>query len=353
MKMCAAFAAHGHEVTLYVPARRAETEPAPDGPYAFYGVEPCFRIRRMPWVPLPGRAQLYAWLTALALRRSGPDLVYGRDVIACAAAAALGHRTILESHIPAWQARGRIPAYFERLARNRNLVRLVVISEALKRLYRERGYLDDDRILVAHDGADEAGAVCPRADWPGREGALQVGYAGQLYEGKGISTIAALAPEMPGVDFHVVGGTVEDVATWQQRAVAQNLFFHGFVPHAEVAGYIARFDVCLLPNQRVVRPHGHGPERANIADYTSPLKLFEYMAHGKCIVASDLPVLREVLNASNAVLVPPGDIAAWRRAIESLREKGARKLLAERSREDFTAKYSWKKRAEGVLAVKS
>jgi len=351
MKMCAAFAAHGHEVTLYAPSRRTEEEPAPGGPHAFYGVAETFAVRKMPWLPVPGRAQLRAWLTALSLRRDRPDLVYGRDVIACAAAAALGHRTILESHIPAWQARGRIPAYFRRLAHSPNLVRLVVISNALKRLYREQGYLDDERIIVAHDGADEVGDIRPGPDWPGRKDAMQAGYAGQLHEGKGIELIAALAPLLPDVDFHVVGGRPVDVDAWKERSTAGNLHFHGFVPHAEVAGRIARFDICLLPNQRVVMPHGHGSGRANISEYTSPLKLFEYMAQGKCILASDLPVLREVLNESNAVLAPPDDVEAWRAAIDRLRDPVTRRCLAEAAHADFIAGYTWKQRAAAVLAA--
>jgi len=351
MKMCAAFAANGHEVTLYVPARSAEREPAPAGPHGFYGVDSSFRIVSMPWLPVFGKAQIFGWITAMALKRSRPDIVYGRDVIACTAAAALGCRTILESHMPAWQARGRIPTYFKRLVRSRNLMRLVVISQALKDLYLERVYLDGDRIMVAHDGADEMENVSRRANWMGRDGVLQVGYVGQLHEGKGAEVVAALAPMMPDVDFHVVGGRDKDVARLKEEATANNLLFHGFVPHSEVPGCIARLDVCLLPNQRVVRPDGqdNGPSRTNISSYTSPLKLFEYMAQARCIVASDHSVLREVLNYSNAVLVPPGDIDAWRKAVDQLRDAAVRTRLGAQAHADFVAKYTWNRRAAAVL----
>ena len=46
----------------------------------------------------------------------------------------------------------------------------------------------------------------------------------------------------------------------------------------------------------------------NISGYTSPLKLFEYMSHKKAIIASDLPVLKEVLNNKNSVLVEHDNI---------------------------------------------
>jgi glycosyltransferase involved in cell wall biosynthesis len=347
MKMCAAFAANGHDVTLLVPGRRPEGG-APD-PFQFYGVPPAFRVRRLLRPPAADQALLFAWRAALELLRLKPQLAYGRDIAACAAAAAAGFPVILESHMPAWLARGRAPRRFARLAKSPRLTRLVVVSEALKRAYAERGPLEADRILVAHDGADEVGDFSPRPEWPGRGGALQVGYAGQLYEGKGIPLILDVAARAPDADFHIVGGEADSLAQWRRKASgAVNVFFHGFVPHASLGGYINRFDVCLLPNQRVVRP-ADSPG-GDIGQFTSPLKMFEYMAHRKCILASDLSVLREVLNESNAALAPPDDPAAWRVALDRLRDQRLRAALAGRAHADFLAKYTWKRRAQAVLA---
>jgi len=350
MKMCAAFAALGHAVTLLVPARRGESERGVGDVFAFYGVKPAFRLRRLPWLPLPGRTQIYGWMAAAAAAAARPDLVYGRSVAGCAAAAKLGRRTILESHIPVWLARGREERYFRALVRSPALEALVVISGALKKLYVDKGFLPAEMIRVAHDAADEPGAAPPRADWPGRPGALQAGYAGQLHAGKGVELVAELAGRMPETDFHVVGGDADALRRWRARGVPPNLVMHGFVPPAGVSGCIARFDVCLLPNRRAVRPHGRGPALADIGEYTSPLKLFEYMAHGKAIVASDLPVLREVLHARNAVLVPPDDIEAWCGAIRRLHDPRARAAVGARARADFEAAYTWQRRAAAVLA---
>jgi glycosyltransferase involved in cell wall biosynthesis len=82
----------------------------------------------------------------------------------------------------------------------------------------------------------------------------------------------------------------------------------------------------------------------------SPLKLFEYMSAGKPIVASDLPVLREVLDEANAVLVDPEDADAWARALESLRDAGLRERLGVRARRDFLERHTWDIRARKVLA---
>jgi len=351
VKMCAAFAADGHDVSLYVPLRRREEEPAATDVFGFYGVAPSFRIRKFPWLPLPGKAQLWALWAVSALRRDAPDIVYGRDIIACALAARRGYRVVFESHIPAWLARGRSRTYFERLARSPRLVRIVAISQALKEMYIAKGYLDESRIMVAPDGSDEASPAAPLPDWPGRPGALQAGYAGRLHRGKGVDLVPAVAERCPEADFHILGGDADTVAAYRRRWAARpNIFFHGFMAPHRVPAFLARCDVCLLPNQRVVTPPGKGADLANIADVTSPLKLFEYMANGKCIVASDLPVLREVLNDANAVLAPPDSVESWCAALRRLHDAPTRRALGDRARADFTAKYTLRRRAVNVLA---
>ncbi len=83
----------------------------------------------------------------------------------------------------------------------------------------------------------------------------------------------------------------------------------------------------------------------------SPLKMFEYMAAGKPIISSDLPVLREVLeDGRNAILVPADDLAAWESAIHRLSgdpDLGLR--LGEAARRDLHERYTWDARAGRVL----
>ena len=96
-------------------------------------------------------------------------------------------------------------------------------------------------------------------------------------------------------------------------------------------------------------PH---PATAQFARYTSPLKLFEYMAAACAIVASDLPGWSDVLqNGETALLVPPDDIVAWSDAINSLRnDSELREHLGRNARERALAKYTWSQRAEAILS---
>ena len=89
------------------------------------------------------------------------------------------------------------------------------------------------------------------------------------------------------------------------------------------------------------------PESAISTLFTSPLKLFEYMAAGRAIAASDLPSIREILtDGENALLVKPGDPNALAAAIRTLINDGdLAQRLARAARTDVT-RYTWTRRAE-------
>jgi glycosyltransferase involved in cell wall biosynthesis len=81
--------------------------------------------------------------------------------------------------------------------------------------------------------------------------------------------------------------------------------------------------------------------------YTSPLKLFEYLAAGRAIIASDLPALREVLTHDvTAWLVPPGDAAALAGALGTLARDSARRQRFGEAARALSAEYTWDRRAE-------
>ncbi len=117
-----------------------------------------------------------------------------------------------------------------------------------------------------------------------------------------------MAECLPEVTFLLVGGDPEDVGRLQAQAKGlKNVILTGFIPNVDLPLYQAACDVLLMPYQRQVAASSGG----DIARYLSPMKLFEYLACGRAILCSDLPVLHEVLNPENAVLLPPDDTQAW------------------------------------------
>ncbi len=328
VKMCEAFAKQGHEVTLLAQQKQKKQEKNLN-PYQFYDVKNNFDIVQVPISRLPFSFFMYLFRIVRILRKQKPDLVYGRFLEGCLLSTIFGYQTIYESHIPVWQKGIRQEKIFSKMITRKSFKYLVVISQALKTVYVKKDVLSKERILIAPDAASEVADLTMTAKLSDKPNALQVGYIGSLNEGKGIEIIAKIAPMMPDANFHIVGGGDKDITRWKERIVSKNVFFHGFIQQSHLSPIINALDVCLLPNQPVVRPHGK--DTLDIGRFTSPLKLFQYMAHKKAIIASDLPIIREVLNKQNAILVPHDDPKIWISAIESLLNKNKREVIAEKA----------------------
>ncbi|MFE5870941.1 glycosyltransferase family 4 protein [Streptomyces roseifaciens] len=351
MRMCDAFTDAGHDTELYA---LPGTAPAEDV-HAYYGTRNRFPIRTLPLPSVPG---IGVWLRARRLRaeilRHGvPDLLYGRDLHGLVAASGLAP-LVYETHL-LWHSKA-VRAAERQLFRSPGLARVVFVSQALADDYRAAfprlgarlGARPGTDLVTAHDCADPVPAGGPVAELPGRPGAVRAGYVGHLYPGRGTDVILALAGRLPDVDFHLVGGTEQDLAHWQGRNTRTNVYFHGHLPPAALPPYHRAFDIVLAPyQQRVACAGGIG----DIARWVSPMKLFEYMAYGKAIVVSDLPVLREVMaDGRTCLMCPPGDVAAWADAVTALAADPARRrALGDAARRQLLERHTWRARADRVL----
>lgn len=348
MKMSAALARRCAGLSLYCRGTELPSATA----HARYGVPQSFEL-----VPIQrsrarfvGRLLYSLRLLRELRRRAGTGLVYGRDYhsLALATRTELSQRpTVLEVHQPpATRLAARL---VEMVLRGPRFARLVVISRALADEYEQRyGDLVRGRVTIAHDGADvpevEIAPVPSR-----RSTRLRLGYLGNLYPGKGMERIEDLASALPDCEFHVIGGQADDVGRWRGRIRSENVAFHGHLPHGEAQRRLRDCDVLLAPFQSAVLIGGG---KADIGRWMSPLKVFEYMGSGRPMIASDLPVLREVLtDGRNALLADPDQTESWIEKIRGLAsDERLRTTLATRAADDLRENYTWDRRAERILA---
>jgi glycosyltransferase involved in cell wall biosynthesis len=349
MKICQALADNGHKVTLIAPDRKDASDSSVDEIFKFYNIKGDFSFIKLAVPMIKGWKLLYPFYVSKFVSKNNKGIVFTRHAEIAAVTTLLKIPTILEFHHTGYTGNAIQKLLYKKLFKSSSLLKIVVISEALKNAFVKKGF-NKNNLLVAHDGSDLASNKSKIALDKGSY-QLEAGYVGQLYEGKGIEIIVDVAAHVPHVRFHIVGGQTDDIAKWKGKADSNNLsniVFHGFVPQTFISEYINAFDVCLLPNQRKVSFFGNST--VNISDYTSPLKMFDYMAHGKTIIASDLPVLREVLNENNAILCDPEDLDSWANALNKLaNDVPLREKLSENALADFTSKYTWKKRAEYII----
>lgn len=365
LKVAQAFARLGHTTTLYVPgaARRASSLEADLA--AHYGLTTAFTIC---WLPAQSAFHRYdfAWSAVQAARRAGAQAVYTWMLQAAVLARILRVPSLLELHdritgrAAPWLFRRYMAAGSPRVPR-----RILPITAALRRVLEAQFQttFPPDEVVISPDGVDlERYAGLPTAPaaravlgWPEAPTAV---YTGHFYAGRGMDLLSGLAQACPQVQFAWVGGRPEDVHTWSARlrqAGISNVRLTGFVENARLPLYQAGADVLLMPYERSVATSSGG----DTADICSPMKMFEYMAAGRAILTSDLPVLREVLRAEtgtadeaapgNAVFCAAGDLPAWSTTLTGLLENPARREMLGRQASQDVRAYTWQERALRAL----
>ncbi len=356
MRMCGGFAKAGHRTTLVV--RRLPGRELLEDPFLFYGLERTFEILKLDGRGSSGKS-VFAWRAAAWVLRTRPDLVYSRSLAACAFCGLLGIPVIYESHTPERGFKGT--RAYPVLLRTPGLRRHIVVSEALKRHYVTQRGASDELVRVVPNGYDMPGDSSPtRAPAPasspvplfppgGRDGSLRVGYVGHLYEGRGIALVLELARRVPEAGFHLVGGTKDDVERWRRRSRLPNVTFHGFCPPAQVQSVQQTFDVLLAPYETSVFVDGC-PD-LDTAQWMSPLKMFEYLASGKPVIASRLPAIEEIVeDGRSAVLCAPEKPDHWEAALRRLMSSPrSRERIGREGQKLLASRFTLRKRVERVL----
>jgi glycosyltransferase involved in cell wall biosynthesis len=182
--------------------------------------------------------------------------------------------------------------------------------------------------------------VLPEKDWthPGK----RIVYAGSLFPWKGAADLVAAASSLPGCDMEIIGGEPSSIQKLQALAPRSGakIRFTGHLPHAQALQRVLSACIAVLPNR---------PDTDSA--FTSPIKLFEYMAAGCAIVVSDLPPMREILDEGDAMWTMPGDPQSIAAAIAALvKDPDRARRLGEKVRAKST-QFTWQARAAQLHAV--
>jgi glycosyltransferase involved in cell wall biosynthesis len=160
--------------------------------------------------------------------------------------------------------------------------------------------------------------------------------------------MASLAKLNPEINMLWVGGEPADVERWSRRLEGQgitNITLTGFIPNQQLPLYQAACEILLMPYQHSIA----GSSGGDTARFASPMKVFEYLATGRAILSSDLPVLREVLDETCSVFLPADDTGAWDNAIKELILNPERRKSLGNKAAEKAQRYSWAGRAERIL----
>lgn len=328
-----------------------------ENPFAHYGLVQPPGVRLVPLSRgLPGvlgrlrissnrffLRRLLRWLKQAEFSGEQPDFIFARHVkLACGLCKKLPHLPLIyEAHelfadtAPPKKA-GRL-ALLEKYVLEQ-AAGVVSISSALANRLRQRyGVV---RTIALIPSAADIPLLELKKDWA--DARNRIVYAGSFFAWKGVDDLLAAAEFLPGCTIDIIGGDAAGIARLQARQPATGacINFLGPLPHADTLQAIAEACIAVLPNRA-----------GSVSEFTSPLKLFEYMAAGCAIVSSDLPVFREVLKEEEAAWFEAGNPRALAAAVQDLladvdavRRQGSwLRVRAEG--------YSWKARASSIIEL--
>ena len=296
IKTAGGFQRAGHDVTVLC---RAPDDAAhfqdPGRTYA----EPALNWQFAPAAVAPGEA-FGEWATAQAAS-VGCDLVVARHFEAAIECAKAGLPTVLETHAYVGDERPLLKQTFAQTQCSSNpLTAISTISHRLRDYYTSLG-ANPDRIHIIPDGVDidlfARPADIGESPFESTPDPIAL-YAGHLYDYKGIPTIIDAARLAPDISFCLLGGLPADIACARTRAAnLPNLHVLGTVDHRDVPRWLWHADCLLLP------PSATEPS----ANWTSPVKLGEYLASGTPIICSDIPALRDWVDEQVVAWFNPDD----------------------------------------------
>jgi glycosyltransferase involved in cell wall biosynthesis len=292
-------------------------------------------------------------------RGNSMDMVYERlfhnksTVSACARK--YGIPLIVESNSPAEERKQYWGAPFHSVTKHlekkvlQRADAITVVSTPLKRYYAKLG-IRSRKIFVLPNGVNE------RRFSPGNvsrdlrtelelDSEVVIGFVGNIHTYHDIELFLPLActfsSSKSDVRFLIVGagpGCDKLYSTLICENLERLFTFIGPVSNSQMPNYIAAMDICLLPG---------------FMWYGSPMKICEYGAMGKAIIAPNLENIRDVLvHGETALLFEPGNMPALAQALQTLMDDPHLRIqLGNAARKHILANHTWARNAERIMAI--
>jgi len=334
------------ELELFVPDRKNSIT---EDFFSYYDIDRTFKIKLVPcadflsWTGVLGfffHIFSFYWEARKISKFTDFDCVYSRDLVA----PIFFTDVVIEVHnLP------RISTWFHRrvFARAKSFVaKTTFVKEELVK----RFGVDESKITVIPNGIDIDDFNC-RESMEEVRNKLRLPidkktalYTGSLQSWKGVDVFLYAAEKIINVLFVIVGGDDKSVEEKKRKFPSRNIIFFGQRPHRDMPLFMRAADVLVLPNAA-------GTDVSE--KYTSPLKLFEYMAAGKPIIASDLPSIREIVSDTDVFFFKPNDVSSLEMAIKQVFSDPQGSSRRAHNSYELAASFSWSRYVRKIVDIMS
>ena len=355
-KMCEAFIEAGIDLTLIVPNRKTVPKSMKD----YYGLRVDIPMIKLPAIHTHTGGKILFTLSSLSFalsyfahrwlfwKKGERAVVYTIDIdnTAYCLIPFLGLPYFSEAHST------KAKTWIHRILFSR-ISGLFTINRIIKKEMIEKFGLEPQRVVAEPNGVDESWFASEQNSNTRKEARRSLGidenlklalYVGRFFDWKGLEILPPTALLLESnMAIGVVGGPKEEFARITGiQSLPPNLLFFGDQPYAIIPLWLQAADVLIvLGTKRDMQSYY----------YTSPMKLFEYMASGKPILASDTPAIREIISEKEAVFYTPDNADDMAQKLWYTMNRSDETVLKVSSAKSLATTFLWRNRALRILEI--
>ncbi len=308
-----------------------------------YGIKKNFsviKIKKFNKFPRGFNYYLYSIYSIFCAIKLRPNIFITRNYFTLFLLLLLRKKVIFEVH-SSLSIEGRLVNFIVRYFKildSKNIVNLVFITKSVKNFFYEKYKIKSKNVSIL-SSASNIKTFLPKYQ---KKLFLKIGYFGLINKSRGVDFLCQLSKIDPRNKYYIYGGTRDFVNFYKRKFTNKNIFFHEYIPYKNIKNLICKMDLLVMPYEKKVTASGNV---GNIASFTSPMKLFDYMSSSKPIIASSLNVLKEVLvDKKNCIFVDSLNIFKWRLAVKKILLNNTQREIISRNNFSLAKNYTYHKR---------
>ena len=344
IKTCEGIIKNGHKVTLITPNTGLQLSVK-----KFYDLKKIPKIIRLKFFnkfPLGLNYYLFSILAVLSILKHKYDVFITRNIFTLIVLVLFKKKVIIEIHHD-FSIESRIVnflIYNFNFLNNKNVIKIIAITKPVKNFLLKNFEIAKSKIEIVPSASNI------RVNFQNlkKKKRFNIGYFGSLEKGKGADFVGALSKLDNYNNYFIYGGTFEKMEKFEKKFKNKNLKLSSYIPYEKIKKIISKMDILLLPtNTKIIKASGGV---GNLAKFTSPLKLFDYLASGKLIICSNLNVLNEIINnGKNCIVIKNLKKLNWLKEIQSVNKNLYRINKIKKNAHETSKKYTYFNRARMIL----